>query len=74
MLNLEKTAKKFGCAFDIREYYCQNACIPLLSKILSDIYLRLNIDLTKDGCIQIIEIDKSSFKKIKEEVQVNEKR
>ncbi|NVM56041.1 MAG: hypothetical protein HWN66_20250 [Candidatus Helarchaeota archaeon] len=74
MRKLVKTGKKFGCEFDVREYYCQNACIPLLSKVLSDIYLRLNVELTQDGCIQIIEVDKSSFQKDEEEAQEKEKK
>jgi len=63
MRSLVKTGKKFECDFDIREYYCNNACIPLLSKILRDLYLRLSVELTNDGCLQTIEIDKSLLKK-----------
>lgn len=74
MRKLVKTGKKFECDFDIREYYCKNACIPLLSKVLSDIYLRLNVELIPDGCIQTVEIDKSSFKKDEEEARENEKK
>ena len=56
---LIKQGKKFHCDFNLRDYYCKNACIPLLSRLYSDIFLKLNAELTKNGCIQRIEIDES---------------
>jgi len=67
MRSLVKKGKKYKCDFDMREYYCQNACIPLLSKIVSDIYLTFNAELTPDGCIQTIKMDKSALSKDEKE-------
>ncbi|MHA1301431.1 MAG: hypothetical protein ACTSO9_18570 [Candidatus Helarchaeota archaeon] len=59
--DLIKKGKKFKCDFDLREYYCNNACIPLLSKIYKDIFLNFDVEITKSGCIQRISIDKTQF-------------
>lgn len=61
--NLIKTAKKYQCDFDVQDYYCNHACIPILIKVCSDIYLKITVELTKDGCIQTLQIDKSSLSK-----------
>ncbi len=74
MRALVKKGKKFKCDFDIREYYCQNACIPLLSKVMADVYLTLDAELTPKGCIQTITIDKSSFEKDSEQDKEKEQK
>lgn len=63
MRALVKQGRKYDCNFDIREYYCQNACIPLLKKLLADVYLNLKVELIKNGCVQTLKIDTTSFKK-----------
>lgn len=72
MRSLAKKSKKYECDFFSRDYYCQNACIPLLTQVTSDIYLGLTVELTKDGCIQTIAFDKSAFEK-DEAINENEK-
>ena len=57
-----KEAKKYECDFDVREYYCKNACIPLLSKGYADIYMDLDIKLQDAGCIQTIRVDHEKLK------------
>ncbi len=55
--NITKQAKKFQCNFDTREYYCKNACIPLLNILYSELFLDLRVELTKKGCIQKVRIN-----------------
>ncbi len=70
---LIKAGKKFKCEFDIRDYYCNHACIPILIKIYSDLYLKINVTLTKEGCLQSIEVDKATFSKdSKDDVDIKE--
>ena len=57
--NLIKRAKKFGCEFDMRENYCKNACIPILTVLYSELYLDLSVELTKNGCKQTVVISES---------------
>jgi len=59
MKSLVKKAKKMECDFDIRDYYCNHACIPLLTLMHSDIYLNIEIELIDSGCIQTIRVDES---------------
>ncbi|MHA1381039.1 MAG: hypothetical protein ACTSRG_21945 [Candidatus Helarchaeota archaeon] len=56
---LIRKGKTYGCEFDLRDYYCKNTCIPLLSKLLNDAYIKINVELIKNGCIQTITADKS---------------
>lgn len=60
--NLVKQGNKFQCDFDVRDYYCNNACIPLLSKAYSDICLNIKVDLNEDGCVQTVQVDKQALK------------
>ena len=69
---LVKTGKKLKCNFDIQEYYCNHACIPILSRIYADIYCKVKVDLTDEGCIQTIQIDKATFSKDEEAASENE--
>lgn len=61
--NITKQAKKYQCDFDTREYYCKQACIPLLTVLYSEFYLDLSIELTKQGCIQKVRINKELLDK-----------
>ena len=67
MKALVKKGKKYKCDFDIRDYYCNHACMPLLKKMHSHIYLDFQIELIDSGCIQTIQMDESVKKKEKEE-------
>lgn len=64
---LRKQGKKFECEFDIKDYYCNHACIPLLLRSYKDIYLDLDVELIDTGCIQTIKVDESTFKKDEKE-------
>lgn len=61
--NITKQAKKFQCDFDIREYYCKQACIPLLTVLYSEFYLDFSVELTKKGCIQKVKINRGLLDK-----------
>ena len=63
---LRKKGKQYKCNFDMKEYYCKYACIPLLKKVHKDIYLNIDIELLKNGCIQTISVDSTSLSKHKE--------
>ena len=69
---LMKQAKKYECDFDIRDYYCNHACIPLISGGYSDIYLKIQVKLTDLGCIQTVKVDESTLKKDKDEIKGKE--
>ena len=68
---LRKAAKQFHCDFYTDDYYCNNACIPILTKAHADIYLKFDVELTKDGCLQTVQIDRSAFSK--DEAEAEEK-
>ncbi|MBD3230399.1 MAG: hypothetical protein GF329_19625 [Candidatus Lokiarchaeota archaeon] len=55
--SMKKHSKKFNCDFDIREVFCENACIPLLKQLFKTFLLNLEIETTNAGCIQKTMID-----------------
>ncbi|MHA1270981.1 MAG: hypothetical protein ACTSPY_14400 [Candidatus Helarchaeota archaeon] len=61
--SLKKLAKKYKCDFDIQEYYCKNACNPLLKTVYSDVFIDFNVEFLDDGCIQTIKINKAAIQK-----------
>ncbi len=60
---LIKTGKKCQCDFDVQDYYCNHACIPLLTKLYADAYMKISVALTKEGCIQTVQVDHDSLSK-----------
>ncbi len=58
----DKVKKEFQCDFDVRNYYCTNACIPILSKVYADIYLNIDVELNENGCTQTISVDELGLK------------
>jgi len=71
---LIKAGKKYNCDFDVQEYYCNHACIPILSQIYADLYLIIDVELTKDGCIQTIQLDEAALSKVDEKAEVEDKK
>ncbi|MHA1143888.1 MAG: hypothetical protein ACTSRW_04055 [Candidatus Helarchaeota archaeon] len=62
MKSMVKQGRKFQCDFDVRNYYCTNACIPILSKVYADIYLNIDVELNENGCTQTISVDELGLK------------
>jgi len=57
---LEKSGKKFKVDFDVRDCYCNEACTPMLTKVFEDLYLQLEVELMKEGCIRKVMISENS--------------
>jgi hypothetical protein len=49
---LEKSSKKFKCAFNMRDCYCNEACIPMMTKVFENFFLKLEVELIKEGCVR----------------------
>ena len=60
--NILKQSKRFECNFDARDYYCNNACIPLLLKVYDDLYLQMDIQLNENGCVQTMRVNQSKLR------------
>ncbi len=49
---LDKGSKKFKCTFNMRDCYCKEACIPMMTRVFENFFLTLEVELLKEGCIR----------------------